>query len=272
MSIISAYQPGSGEQNVCVQTMGGRTLEVELKKDSLVQDLKQFIFEEWRVPAESQKLAVGDSVPFDFDPIGSIAEEAGCTSGTPLLVTLVTTKEVLPSDRCSIITSIISRLTSSDSRARQNAVSALAKVMNGDSERELEFFLAQVNAYALLHQDVGPKRAGLEAVAKVSPKGHEASIRAVMPCLEERRELVKLTAMETLATIAPRGHESTIQAAKRLVRSKNTRAAGTMILGEVATQDTPQIFDMMAKLQEDEDEGVRIAAMEASMRIFQADA
>merc|ERR1719231_777046 len=131
--------------------------------------------------------------------------------------------------------------------------------MDGDSAAELEFFVAQVNAYALLHQDVGVKRAGLEALAKVSPKGHEASIRAVMPCLEDRRELVHLTAIETLAIIAPRGHESTICAAKRLVRNKTTRAAGTMILGEVATQDTPQIFDMMANLQEDEDEGVRIA-------------
>merc|ERR1712070_458930 len=102
-----------------------------------------------------------------------------------------------------------------------------------------------------------------------APKGHSTSIRVVCSYLEDQRELVRLTAAESLIALAPRGHEPTILMAQRLLRSRSptTKAAAIMVLGDVALEDSRGVMDLLEKLSDHKDEGVRTAAMEAAMAI-----
>lgn len=258
------------KQHIRLLTMAGRTLDVWLTKESLVDDLKKLVFEFWKVPVDNQKLVVSNEVLLGYE---TILQVLGChvPNGEPLSVMVIMTQECLTIDRCETISALVSKLASPDSVIRRNAISNLATVVDVASARELEFFVSEVDHLASNTIDRAVKRAGLEALARVSPKGHDSSISSVMRCVEaERSEFVKLTAVESLAALAPRGHEATIFAAKRLLRNPFSKQIGIMVLGEVAKEDTHGVMDLLAKFSENTNEAIRDTAMDATFSILRA--
>lgn len=261
-------------KSVCLQTLAGQTLDVSVPLESTVDDLKACVSTAWCVPAHQQQLVVGTDILLGFESIGSLVSKGLCSMDNPLLVTVVTRQQPLAVYTQKHLSLLVGMLTSSDSRSRDGAILGLVKLVDAADHRLVDMFVEEVEANCCgCSAPIGVKRAGLQALAKVSPNGHAQSIRAAAGSLEDRREFVWLTAVESVSTLAPRGDVATIAIAKRLLRSRRlqARAAGIMVLGEVALEDTPGVMDLLASFCDHTEEIIRNAGAEAISSIISAD-
>lgn len=252
---------------IIFQTLGGRPLEVSVPKESLVLDLKRCVCDAWHIEPGHQKLAVGSEVLLDFDIV-----ESPCEGGA-LYITVITTQELLPSDRVSNVSALVGKMVSDDSRVRRNAISNLVHVVDATNQRELVYFVSEVESQVFRGRSAAAKRAGLDAIVKVSPKGHSASISAAAQNLEDPDELVRLTAVEAVAALTHRGHEPTIYVAKRLSRSRfaSIKVVGILVLGDVVEEHSPvgrEVMHLFEKFSEHSDQAVREAASHAVSSIL----
>jgi len=256
-------------QQVCVQTLGGRTLELSLSADTLISQLKRDVKTHWNILPEHQRLMAGEQELANYDSVGFIVERDQCSVGIPLHVTLISTQEVLPIGRLNDLEALIKRLCHEDSRQRIRAVADLPRVADKSSEREVNFVVEKIGTHVLQSGSIAGKRAGLEALAAFAPQGHHQSIDWAFRCFNDPSEFVRLTAVETVAAIAPRGHEHTILFAKRYLNSKNlsVKAAGIMVLGEVGNSD---VMTLLEKASLIEDDMIQNATMDAISSIIRA--
>lgn len=259
----------STDQNVRLQTLGGRTLEVVVPGDTLAEALLMHVWQAWNVPPRNQQHIFESEVLHGFESIESLHARRPGSDGTPLVVTVITSTQPFPNQRKDQLAFLIEKLAASDSRCQSEAISTLVKVVDVASERELEFFLKSV---PLASPSVATRRASLVALARVSPKGHELSIQTALPLLEDCSEFVRLTAVETVAALAPRGHTATIRHGKRLLQSRSSavRVAGMMVLGATAHEDTDGIMDLLSKCSDCKEEEVMVAACDAVHEIVSA--
>lgn len=237
-------------------------MEVEVGKDSAVSDVKKVVESNWQVKPRHQKLVAGMDVLLDYESIELVVARTSCPQDEMLVVQVICGEQPLPLLRSAGLEKLIAGLGAPDSQMRRGAISSLVGAIDVAQQRELDWFANTVAAHALSAVSVSTKRAGLEALARVSPAGHDLSIRVASRCLEDHNEFVRLTAVEAVTKLAPRGHENTIFAMKRLARNRfpAVRAAALLVLGGIA-QDTGFIGAFL----EDEHEEVRNAASEAMM-------
>jgi len=240
---------------------------------SSIEDLKAHVATHWAVPVNHQKLVIGSNVVNGFEPINKFVCNGTCSASLPLDVTVITTKEPLSIDKRDKLQKLSLQFSTGDSFARQAAMSLLKREVDVASEAQVDFFVNAMEGQAL-HKDasVTLKRASLQAISHISPKGHARSIQVALHLLEERNDFVRLTAVETIGTIARRGDGWCIGAARRLLRSSNSMSivAGLMVLGEVAEEETRGIMDLLTKFSGHKDEVVREAASEAVLAIIRA--
>jgi hypothetical protein len=255
---------------VSFQTLAGRSFDAEIPSTSEVTEMKKLVQKTWNIAPEHQRLVVRDEVLSDFDILECIIEMVQWRMMEPLLITVVTTQKPFPCDKASQLSTLIAKLACSDGRVRRGAVEALRRKVDVTDERELEFFVREVQASALTcSASAAAKRAGLEALAKVSPQGNSSIIRVVHGFLQDTSEFVRLSAAEALAVLVPRGHEATVRMMQRLLKSgrPEIQLVAIMVLGDVDLGGK-QVMDVLATYSDSKDEAISTAAADAVSSIL----
>lgn len=249
---------------VRLQTLGGRTSDLEIALDGMVSDLKKHVADTWQVKPSHQKLVVGADVLLDFDSIDSIVGRSACPESEPLVVMVICGEQPLPNERSAALSTLIERMDSQDSQVRRAAIASLSRAIDVAQHREVEWFVEKVATHTLAAASVSTRRSGLEALAQTSPVGHDMSIRAASRCLEDKSDFVRLTAVETVTKLALRGDENTVTAMKLLSkkRSESVKVAALLVLGNVAHETSKGVMDIFEKCSDHECAEVRNAASE----------
>jgi len=251
---------------ICFQTLAGRTLEAWLPINTTVHEMKSCVSAAWRVAPNYQQLAIGTEVINDFETVETILEKWPRPRGEALNVMVVTQQEPLPDDNCSQLSALIAKLQATDSAVRGSTIRTLARVVNVDSARELEYFVLEVQSLICgPSAAVTTKRACLEALARVSPKDDQLSIQVAFRLLGDRSDFVRLSAAESVAALANRGNKEVISMAQRLLKrgSPAVKVAAVMVLGDVANEESKTTLEMLGRYSDSKDENICIAASEA---------
>jgi hypothetical protein len=256
-------------QHVRVQTLGGRSLNLSLAKDCSISDIKKHIKSEWNVSADHQKLIFADQELMILESIEAIADKANCVDGDPFDITLITTQQPVSNERLTCLLESASKLRSDDSNDRQRGVAELVKHVDGTLQREFAILLTEICLIAA-NGRTGSKRAAMEVLAKIAPKGDSKSIEAASVCLSDHQEHVRLAALECMRALAPRGHKRAIAIGKRLASSGTlqTKAAAVMLLGEVACENSPGVMDLLTKCSTCDAETMQLAVLDALRLIW----
>jgi hypothetical protein len=265
---LPTAQTWKADLAIDVRTMGGDLVSVTLDHKCNVADLKLAIEDALLVPPEAQKLCYGDQILSDTAKLSVYRQ----LNAKAIEVTLVAAQKVTPVSEVGAVKKAIARLRSSDSNQRELAVRELVRLVGKDSRA---CFVMVENALTELIKcvrvsDSKNRRSVIEALALVAPQDHEETVAALVYCLSDASEWVRLTATELLPTVVTPGNEFALEKLQGVLRSRRVevRAAGLLALSAVAIRGDERTMSIVSDYCDDKNDYIKGVAFDALQKLL----
>lgn len=255
---------------VDVATMAGDLVSVTLDYKSTVFDLKLRIEDALLVPPEAQKLCLGDQI------LGDSVRLAHCGTFNPktihVEVTLVAAQKVTRASEVGAVRRQIGRLRSYESHVRDEAIRELTRLVGKDSRAcyyMVEHALIEL-LKCLATSDAKTRRSVIFALSKVAPRDHEESVAALISCLADVSEWVRVTASDLLPNVVTPGNKFAIEKLERILRNRRVevRAAGLLALSGMAPRGDDRIISMVSEFCDDKEDYIRLVASDVLQKVL----
>lgn len=250
---------------ILIRNLGGEQLELDVKPDTVVSEIKGAVAAKWHVPSAFQQLVLNCTVLQDEQSVAEVFPEFvqrarsadGVADGsgehddaTPSILFVVS------------LQAVAEELTAGGAPAKLAALRQLSCLGRKGGEAAISLTLT-----CLTFQSDRVRIAAVEALSVVAGRGH-SSIAAVCERLDDESPSVRQTAFKAIAQMADRGDAAIVACVGRyVVHADPCRSFALEALAAVAKQGDEEAITAIVAHLDDGSAVVRCAAIRALAKI-----
>eukprot|EP00929_Paragymnodinium_shiwhaense_P063596 TRINITY_DN31771_c0_g1_i1.p1 TRINITY_DN31771_c0_g1~~TRINITY_DN31771_c0_g1_i1.p1 ORF type:complete len:335 (-),score=52.22 TRINITY_DN31771_c0_g1_i1:976-1980(-) len=195
--------------SVCLCMVNGCELLLEdCPPEMLIWELKKRVHSEWKVEPGSQRLVLDAVELADLMQLANLPHRPA--DGKPLDICVILSEHPIQATRLHQLQQLVLRMRSEDKWSRQAAKTALKRVVDKNSPREVDEVLRMLQLEARNGRPC-VARCIMEVLPCIAPEDHAGALEVAYCCFKSSDDFVRFAAAEAVLAISRPGNKAVVR-------------------------------------------------------------